>query len=117
MSDERVWLLDKSGLYTMKSGYAITKLNVEGRQDGFNWKQGVWNVKCSPTLQHFLWKLKKEALAVGESLTKRGIPVDGKCKRCGAMESVIHVMLQCPFAQRVWEQAPAMFVLTQISCP
>lgn len=108
MNDERVWLGGKSGQYTTKSGYALAKVNSCNPQDNFNWKKCVWNVKCSPKLQHFLWKLKANALAVGENLLKRGIQVDGKCKRCGENESVIHVMALCPFAQRVWNKAPVV---------
>lgn len=36
--------------------------------------------------------------------------VDGKCKRCGELETTIHVMFQCPFAQKVWEKVPALHV-------
>lgn len=65
---------------------------------------------CSPKIRQFLWKTKHNALAVGESLLKRGLHVDGSCKRCGASESVLHVMFQCPFARKVWDSCPAMFV-------
>lgn len=108
MEDERVWLLDKTGSYTTKSGYACAKVNSGSSHDTFNWKKCIWNINCSPKLKHFLWKLKIDALAVGESLLKHGMQVDGKCKRCGEIESVIHVMAQCPFAQRVWNLAPVV---------
>lgn len=68
----------------------------------------MWSVKCSPKLQQFLWKVKSNALGVGESLIRRGIQVDGKCKRCGASGSIHHVMIACPFAQRVWKLAPVL---------
>lgn len=38
------------------------------------------------------------------------VQVDGRCKRCGESESVIHVMFHCPFARRIWEACHAMFV-------
>lgn len=105
MDDEHVWLFDKSGNYTTKSGYAIAKRSTCNHTDQFNWNKCVWNVKTSPKLKHFLWKLKSNALGVGENLLKRGMQVDGRCERCGAMESVHHVMIACPFAQRVWSLA------------
>lgn len=73
MKDELVWLHERSGQDTTKIGYALSKLNVANDQENFKWRQWVWNLKCSPKLQHFLWKLKNEALAVGESLRKRGM--------------------------------------------
>ena len=31
------------------------------------------------------------------------------CKRCGALETELHVLFHCPFAAKVWELAPCMF--------
>ncbi|KAL0822904.1 hypothetical protein Bca101_046581 [Brassica carinata] len=98
MPDERVRLLEKSGEYTTKTGYAVAKINTPNNRDPFNRNRCIWNVKCSPKLQNLLWKLKNDAIAVGASLTRRGIHVDGNCKRCGAPETTLHVMFSCPFA-------------------
>ncbi|WZY83148.1 hypothetical protein YC2023_029532 [Brassica napus] len=108
MRDELMWLHEKTGQYTTKTGYALAKLNIADRQDGFRWRKCVWNVKCSPKLQHFLWKVKNDILAVGEALIKRGIQIDGKCKRCGESESALHVLFSCPFAKRIWDRVPAI---------
>uniref|UniRef100_M4EYE7 Reverse transcriptase domain-containing protein n=1 Tax=Brassica campestris TaxID=3711 RepID=M4EYE7_BRACM len=108
LEDEVIWLLEKSGNYSTKSGYALAKVHNGSQQDTFNWKRYVWNVQCSPKLRHFLWKLKNNALAVGEALVKRGMQVDGMCKRCGVAESLFHVMYACPTAQKVWELVPGM---------
>ncbi|XP_013617184.1 PREDICTED: uncharacterized protein LOC106323642 [Brassica oleracea var. oleracea] len=116
MEDERCWLFEKSGNYTTKSGYMLAKLNVSNPKDSFNWKQSVWNVKCSPKTRHFLWKLKTNALAVGETLLRRGITTDGKCKRCGEMKSTFHVMFSCPTAKKVWSLSPALLVPTIANC-
>ena len=116
MEDERCWLFEKSGSYTTKSGYILAKLNVSYEQDAFNWKQNVWNVKCSPKIRHFLWKLKTNAMAVGETLLRRGITTDGRCKRCGEMESTFHVMFSCPTAKKVWNLAPEISVPTIYNC-
>ncbi|KAL0857263.1 hypothetical protein Bca101_062417 [Brassica carinata] len=110
MKDERVWLLDKSGQYSTKTGYAAAKLNMVGKHQEFNWRKSVWNVACSPKIRQFLWKMMHNALAVGESLLERGMQVDGRCKRCGGSESVLHVMFHCPFARRIWESCPALSV-------
>ncbi|XP_048633020.1 uncharacterized protein LOC125607204 [Brassica napus] len=115
MCDTLVWLADKTGNYTTKSGYATANLNVEGRASDFNWHRCVWNVNCSPKLKSFLWKLSSNAMAVGESLLKRGLRVDGACKRCGQLETIAHVMFLCPFAVRVWEAIPAMCVPSPVS--
>lgn len=114
--DERVWLGEKNGNYSTRSGYALAKVNVDDKKSDFNWKQCIWNVKCSQKLRHFLWKLKSNTLAVEESLVKRGILSEGKCKRCGGNESAFHVMFTCPIARRTWELAPAMMIPAPDSC-
>lgn len=55
-------------------------------------------------------------MEVGENLIRRGIQVDGKCKRCGETETIFHVMFSCPTARKVWDQVPAMAIPTVSSC-
>ncbi|XP_018435786.1 uncharacterized protein LOC108808085 [Raphanus sativus] len=102
MQDELVWLPDKTGTYTTKTGYALCKINVEDTDINFNWKKLIWGVKTTPKLKHFLWKVKNKAIPVGENLLRRGIEVEGRCKRCGILETDRHLFSQCPFAIRVW---------------
>ncbi|XP_009137100.1 uncharacterized protein LOC103861146 [Brassica rapa] len=115
MEDTLTWLYQKEGNYTTKSGYALAKVNVKGRDEGFNWSKCVWNMNCSPKLRNFLWKVQNNALAVGETLLKRGIQVDGRCKRCGESESIQHVIFYCPFAKRIWDSVPALCVPNHIA--
>lgn len=42
-------------------------------------------------------------LTVGEALLKRGIMVDGKCKRCGEIKTTTPVMFLCPFEKSMGE--------------
>ena len=107
MQDEIVWLPEKSGSYSTKSGYALCKLNDGPADLTFDWKKNVWNVNTSPKLRHFLWKIKNLALSLGENLLRRGMAVDGRCMRCGVLETERHIFMQCPFATRVWELIPA----------
>lgn len=108
MADSLAWLPDKTGCYTTKTGYTLEKINVEGNRSNFKWQKCVWNVKCATKIKNFLWKLSSNAIAVGENLLRRGIKIDGKCKRCGELETAIHVTFLCPFARKVWEAVPAV---------
>ena len=108
MVDTRVWLPERLGDYSTKTGYALSKLNATPPRDqAFNWNQYVWNVATSPKTKHLLWRIGNNALSVGSNLLARGIMVDGACKRCGAPETILHVLLNCPFASRVWNLLPA----------
>ncbi|KAL0744395.1 hypothetical protein Bca4012_085908 [Brassica carinata] len=109
--DKLIWLGTRSGDYSTKSGYfsAVTddddRLLLQNDQR-FKWKTRVWNLPCAPKVRLFSWKLLKGALPVGERLLERHVPVDPRCKRCGCSESIIHLLFQCQFAQRVWQLAP-----------
>ena len=72
----------------------------------FDWSKNVWKLDCAPKVKLFSWKLLKGALPVGERLIERHIEVDPTCKRCGCNESIIHLLFQCQFAQKVWQLAP-----------
>ncbi|CAL9236001.1 unnamed protein product, partial [Arabidopsis halleri] len=105
--DALVWLPEKSGTYSTKSGYALTKLHTTSPgPEVFNWRLNIWNLSIPPKLKMFLWKIKRKALPVGGNLTFRGINCDLTCKRCGLLEDELHILLLCPYARRVWELAP-----------
>lgn len=107
LPDARVWLPEKSGIYSTKSGYALAKLNTSPLSiQSFNWKSGIWKLQTSPKVKHFLWKVVTKSLPVGDALKNRGIEVDGLCKRCKAPESTIHLLLLCLFAAELWDLAP-----------
>lgn len=108
MHDELVWLASKTGTYSSKSGYAITKVNTEPLDQIFSWKAWIWNIKTSPKLKHLLWKIKNRAIPVGLNLEARGLTGNFVCKRCGQPESELHLFMHCPFASKVWELAPVM---------
>ncbi|XP_033139816.1 uncharacterized protein LOC117131700 [Brassica rapa] len=118
MKDELVWLKNKSGNYTTKSGYALAKINSEAEpSDHFEWKKRIWSLNTSPKLKHLLWKANVGALPVGAALQNRGIDVDDKCKRCGAVETEIHVLLHCPFATQVWNKLPCLHAPSSLQQP
>lgn len=88
INDELIWLNDKSGTYTTKSGYALAKINSDADpEDHFDWKKRIWMVNTSPKLRHLLWRANAGALPVGAALQHRGIEVDARCRRCGALET------------------------------
>jgi len=105
--DMLVWLPEKSGSYSTKTGYILSKVNSTALDPGvFNWQLNIWNLSIPPKIKMFLWKLQRQALPVGGNLAVRGILTDLVCKRCGEDESELHILLLCPFAKRVWELAP-----------
>lgn len=109
VSDKLIWLSTKSGDYSVKYGYYVaveSDVQIAGADTEFDWSKNVWKLDCAPKVKLFSWKLLKGALPVGERLIERHIEVDPTCKRCGCNESIIHLLFQCQFAQKVWQLAP-----------
>lgn len=48
-------------------------------------------------------------MPVGSVLQESGMGVGPCCKRCGALETPIHILLFCPFAASVWDEVPGNF--------
>ncbi|KAG2313748.1 hypothetical protein Bca52824_025305, partial [Brassica carinata] len=106
--DTLVWLPERSGNYSTKTGYGIKRLAMSDLDPGgepVNWLKHIWNVKTGPKLKDFLWRVVKKAIPVSSNLERRGFP-RFNCKSCGAHEDDIHVLLKCPLATEVWNQAP-----------
>ncbi|CAL9242418.1 unnamed protein product [Arabidopsis halleri] len=105
--DSLVWLPAKSGIFSTKTAYGINKKHSSPLLfDDFNWHTNVWQVKASPKVKKFLWKAAVGSFPAGEQLATRGLLSAFNCKRCGAVESTLHILFLCPFAQKVWEFAP-----------
>lgn len=105
--DKQVWLPDSSGSYTMKSGYKqIFENKTVLSQDQFNWIKSVWKLHTSLKIYHFLWRALNNALPVGSLLATRGINAELKCKQCGELETISHLLLDCNFEVEVWAKAP-----------
>lgn len=56
-------------------------------------------------------------LQVGAALQSRGLVVNDKCVRCGAVETEIHVLLHCPYATQVWNQLPCLHSASSLRRP
>lgn len=105
--DSLVWLPEKRGVYSRKTGYGLGVLEkYESTQDDqVDWLKHIWNVNTSPKIKDFIWKVTKKAIPVSDNLCRRGVP-PFNCKRCGSYEDDLHVFLTCPFAEEVWSLLP-----------
>lgn len=105
--DKRVWLGEKNGIYSTKSGYRLMRKKVPHTGDSAtNWMKLIWEVHIPPKIRFFLWRAAKDALPVGSLLATRGVRSELNCKRCGDEESILHIFFDCDFARRIWQLAP-----------
>lgn len=109
--DKQVWLKHKSGSYSTKTGYysALEKNKPEALEPllpAQEWIEDVWKISTAPKIQLLIWKIKHEAIPVGEILRARHILATAKCINCQGPETILHLFFHCPFAQKVWEMLP-----------
>ncbi|KAL0405816.1 UNVERIFIED_CONTAM: putative ribonuclease H protein [Sesamum latifolium] len=63
----------------------------------------LWRTWVPPKVRVFMWRLCVEALPTLEKLAKRKEGVEKRCAICGGtVESIKHVLLECPFMRQVW---------------
>lgn len=71
-----------------------------------NWYSSVWDIKTSEKIKTFIWRSLYGGLRVGEQFAFQNIQVSLLCPRCDAIESITHLLFQCPYAAKVWDLAP-----------
>ncbi|KAL0876533.1 hypothetical protein Bca101_026238 [Brassica carinata] len=112
--DYWVWLHNKHGFYSVKSGYWFINSfarreeirEAEARPSLNDLKSEVWKIQTAPKIKTFVWRAVSNAIPVGELLVKRGIKMDPVCQACGFQgESINHIIFQCSVARQVWALA------------
>lgn len=108
VADTLIWLPEKSGTSSTKTGYGVGMTSNKPLTRGnepINWMSHIWNVKIGPKLKDFLWRVVRKAIPVSSNLEKRSFQ-SFNCKACGAHEDDLHVFLKCPLAEEVWSHIP-----------
>lgn len=98
--DRIIWKFTADGLYTAKSAYEI-----QFRGSYCSFKPGyLWSAYAEPKHRFFSWLLVQEKILTADKLQARNWPCNPLCLLCKiAPESALHICLQCPYAQHVWE--------------
>nr|POE64187.1 putative ribonuclease h protein [Quercus suber] len=110
--DILTWPKEKSGNYSVKSGY---KLLCEWQNEELNWSQvsnveksfwtSIWKIKVPGKIKHFIWKACSNSLPTKENLMKLKILQEAVCQRCSdGGEDVLHSLWSCDKLQAVGEK-------------
>jgi hypothetical protein len=93
IDDRLIWPLEKSGMYSVKSGYrflhkptvSIPKASSSHRIDKKIWSI-IWSIDTLPKIKYFLRRVASNSLPTRLNLHKRKILESPICSLCGAFE-------------------------------
>lgn len=109
--DFKWWMHNKSGEYSVKSGYwlASRAQNEEAfRQAAMlpslnGIKEQIWKLSAPSKIKIFIWKAMCGAIPMAERLNTRGMEVDQRCHLCGLEgESINNVLFTCSLSCQIW---------------
>jgi hypothetical protein len=92
------WAFENDGEYTSKSMYKW--LSFRGVSDPQLKK--IWRLKIPMKIRIFLWQVIHDRLPTREQILLRHGPTSGLCPLCDEVESVDHLLFNCPVAVFVW---------------
>jgi ribonuclease HI len=108
--DKLIWRASKTCEFSVKSAHHLEKEIVErskgecskGTKKQNIWKL-MWGLKLPNSAKMFLWRACKNILHTKDNLKKRKVVADDTCIICcREVESVHHILWDCPSSQDVW---------------
>lgn len=104
---------EKKGSYSVKTGYwrnlwALTK-PIQGNTMGDSSKRDtswttIWNLKISPKVKIFTWKLAHDVIATEENLHYHHMPTSPRCVLCGfSSANTAHTIIYYLGVREIWK--------------
>lgn len=100
--DKLIWRWSTQGTYSANSVY---RAMVEGGKTRWSFNE-IWKGWAPPKVQLHLYLLLQDRILTREVLVRRGFQCESQCATCnsGLMESAIHLVYHCSYAQKVWSR-------------
>uniref|UniRef100_A0A803KVF9 Reverse transcriptase domain-containing protein n=1 Tax=Chenopodium quinoa TaxID=63459 RepID=A0A803KVF9_CHEQI len=101
--DKDIWIADKTGKYSTKSGYwwLMNKRQTNEVQRCNSWRV-LWSLRIPRRWKILMWKILQGCTNVKGNLQKWGIEINDICEVCGTVsETAEHLFRDCPIIKRV----------------
>jgi hypothetical protein len=107
--DQIVWRWTEDGNYSAKSAYLAS---FQGSMACREWKL-MWKSWAPPRVKLFNWLASLDRCWTADRLARRGLQHNPRCALCDqAMESMHHLIINCPFSRHVWHEVLAWARMT-----
>ncbi|TXG67924.1 hypothetical protein EZV62_009199 [Acer yangbiense] len=103
--DSLLWHFDKSGNYSVRSGYKLKKL-IQSSVETFgsfdvDWWKSIWCLKIPLKVSVFVWKACRNWLPTLFNLERRGVHTRGLCPYCSKRpETTVHTLWGCDWIRK-----------------
>lgn len=80
--------------------------------------RGFWKCKIPPLVKIFVFLMLYGKILTREVLSRRGMQIPIHCVMCSntQIESITHVLFQCPYAVNCWSHQVARILDTKLTC-
>ncbi|KAL5566290.1 hypothetical protein UlMin_029454 [Ulmus minor] len=98
--DSLLWHYDKSGHYTIRSGYWLASKNKgvpsSSTTSHTAWWQRFWRLRIPPKIRVFLWKAFHNWIPSSVNLARHGVPTQARCSNCNETDdTTLHALWGC----------------------
>ncbi|KAL8095515.1 hypothetical protein AgCh_036809 [Apium graveolens] len=99
--DTWFWILEQSGLFTVKSCYH--KLVGEQHWPQASFWHKLWSLELLGKVTNFIWRVCRNVIPTDIALASKRVQISTKCPWCMVKdEDIAHVLFGCSFAHGVW---------------
>lgn len=118
IQDRWLWHFEKSGLYTVRSGYKVfLESFIREASPSCNsveqiWKK-IWSLEVPRKIKFFCWRAFHEIIPTNLNLKNRGINIEPFCPRCNnSFESTDHALFGYNQIKPLWRKIVSSELLT-----
>ncbi|KAH0633247.1 hypothetical protein KY284_036033 [Solanum tuberosum] len=100
--DKAWWRGNTNGTFTVKSAFHMVRCKKAEEE----WRKFMWVKGLPIKISFFLWRVWRRIIATDDNLKRRRMQVVSKyyCCETGEMETMSHLLLTAPVAQKLWKQ-------------
>ena len=80
------------------------ELSLPNREDWETLYLRATKCNLNARIKYFNYKILQHTLITNKNLHQFGIAPSEMCEHCGAIETISHLLLECPNIQTIWDQ-------------